>query len=107
MFTKQVWSREGGNENAWLPGHVHWVSDVSSYQLAFQVKRMQGWSGDVSIDDVLFNDGYCFETDQACEFENNFCDWNNDPDADYQWMRINSGLFRHNRYHNLNQIVFA
>ena len=63
--------------------------------MAFEVKRLQGWSGDVSIDDVFFTDGSCPDSEYVCEFEQGYCNWHNDPNfvAENLWKRNNAGPF--------------
>jgi len=70
---------------------LYWTSPTQPFKIAFQAKRLQGWNGDISIDDVFFNDGYCPDSDYVCEFEQGLCNWYNDPNTDYLWKRDNLG----------------
>ena len=83
--------REGTAGNEWIPAALHSISFDQVYQPAFQVERLQGWDGDISIDDVMFLDGFCPENGLVCEFEQGTCNWINQPNADYQWKRLNGG----------------
>ena len=63
----------------------------TGYTLQITVTKQNGWSGDVSIDDVVFRDGFCPELGQYCDFEQNLCNWAQSPSNDYDWIRTKQG----------------
>ncbi|XP_078483553.1 MAM and LDL-receptor class A domain-containing protein 1 isoform X3 [Ciona intestinalis] len=87
----EIWSREGSEDDIWRPADVHWTSTTSAYRLSFVIQRNNGWNGDLSIDDVTFVDGFCPESDVACGFEQDTCNWFNDQAADFMWKRTRLG----------------
>ena len=87
----QLWSRSGSAEDRWLPAHLHVSNPLSGYSIVFEAIRDGNWDGDAAIDDVSFRDGFCPESNEACDFEQDLCNWVNDRNADYLWKRLNLG----------------
>lgn len=49
------------------------------------------WDGDIALDDIELNHGYCPTTGE-CTFEHGLCDgWERGPDGDFDWSRGRNG----------------
>eukprot|EP00057_Strongylocentrotus_purpuratus_P018006 XP_011672480.1 PREDICTED: MAM and LDL-receptor class A domain-containing protein 2 [Strongylocentrotus purpuratus] len=81
-----VWTKQGNQANAWLPGQRN-IATTSNYELVLEAVRAGGWYGDISIDDILFTEGVC-PGSVECDFELGFCDWVNLGDGidDFDWL---------------------
>ena len=74
-----------------MPAEVHYTNTQEAFQLAFKVIPQNQWSGDISVDDIFFTDGYCQGSNNICSFENGFCNWANHEIASYEWKRGTQG----------------
>ncbi|BFZ04222.1 hypothetical protein BsWGS_07261 [Bradybaena similaris] len=96
-----IWTRHGDYGNSWIKGSV---SFSFSATYAIVLEAVQGTSnyGDVAVDDITFNSGYCADNSPSassatvppvgasvrfCDFEdgNTMCGYTQDHQDDFNW----------------------
>uniref|UniRef100_W5MY12 MAM domain-containing protein n=1 Tax=Lepisosteus oculatus TaxID=7918 RepID=W5MY12_LEPOC len=79
-----IWQRKGTVGDEWRKAQIHVVlQDVHEIMLEATVG---GPAGDIAIDDISFVPGTCPPSD-LCDFEENDCNWIQETDDDYDWIR--------------------
>ncbi|MBN3307353.1 MLRP2 protein, partial [Amia calva] len=79
-----VWQRRGTADDEWQRAHRHVIlQDV--HEILFEA-TVGGAKGDIAIDDLSFIPGACPPSD-LCDFEESDCNWIQQTDDDYDWIR--------------------
>lgn len=103
------WTRKGNKGNIWLTDYVS-VKETSEFVVIFEGVHGGDFTGDIAIDDLTVYPNRCdifknITTQNPlltttvsypalainCDFENGYCSWTNDTDADFAWL-INKGI---------------
>ncbi|XP_077978881.1 MAM and LDL-receptor class A domain-containing protein 1-like [Glandiceps talaboti] len=84
-----VWSRKTTYGDKWIQAQVNLLvsSDVSR---TIVLEAAQGYNilGDIAIDDITFQSGYCSPANMSCDFENGLCGGAHDVNGDFNWALI-------------------
>ncbi|KAJ8011341.1 hypothetical protein DPEC_G00057130 [Dallia pectoralis] len=90
----RLWSRTGDQENRWRHGRATVLSPDTAYQVIFEAVAGDGRDGDIAIDDLTLLNGPC-PPDGFCDFEMDYCGWQNSPPnetgMDWDWWSGSSG----------------
>ncbi|XP_077978879.1 MAM and LDL-receptor class A domain-containing protein 1-like [Glandiceps talaboti] len=84
-----VWSRKTTYGDKWIQAKVNLLvsSDVSRIIV---LEAVQGYNilGDIAIDDITFQNGYCSPANMSCDFENGLCGGTHDVNGNFNWTVI-------------------
>ncbi|CAF1638602.1 unnamed protein product, partial [Rotaria sordida] len=87
---KALWQKEGNQGNQWLFGRISLRGNIQQpigqpYQLVVESIVGRGFQGDISVDDLAFNQGPC-PVSTVCDFEtSDLCSYVNDPTNTIDW----------------------
>ncbi|XP_070565018.1 MAM and LDL-receptor class A domain-containing protein 1-like isoform X2 [Ptychodera flava] len=87
-----IWRRQTTYGDQWIQAKVNIIQSTRVTRTVV-IEATQGYKihGDIAIDDVFMEDGYCkFEMD-GCDFENGLCGGGNDGTADFDWTLSSAG----------------
>ncbi|XP_070566222.1 MAM and LDL-receptor class A domain-containing protein 1-like [Ptychodera flava] len=80
-----IWRRMGTQGDQWR----HAQRDIymtSMYQIVIEVANVDHQRSDIAIDDISITVGECPPSNE-CDFEHNFCQWDNPDYDDIDWLR--------------------
>jgi hypothetical protein len=102
------WTKKGNKGNIWLADYFS-TKEAGEFVVIFEGTHGGDYTGDIAIDDITVWPERCdiyknlTTIDPAktttirypnlplsCDFENGYCSWSNDTDADFSWL-INNG----------------
>ncbi|XP_052230823.1 MAM and LDL-receptor class A domain-containing protein 1-like [Dreissena polymorpha] len=83
------WSKSGTQGDAWNQAQRTIVSNID-YQLIFEGIVGSGYQGDIALDDVTTTAGQC-PPNLACDFQNDFCSWQQSTTDNFDWTRNKNG----------------
>ncbi|XP_077978865.1 MAM and LDL-receptor class A domain-containing protein 1-like [Glandiceps talaboti] len=86
----KVWTRIGTHGNDWHFAEKTISQEDNQYQIHIEGVIGNGYASDIAIDNITYNAGECPPT-AGCNFEADFCDWENDDTAERNWRRGSDG----------------
>ncbi|CAH3118157.1 unnamed protein product [Pocillopora meandrina] len=87
-----TWQKVGSQADEWKQGLVQFNTTQRSYQVTFEGVRGSSYQGDISLDDISFQNNNCPAASE-CTFEafvgslSHTCGWTQDTTDDFQWTR--------------------
>ena len=84
-----TWTKTGDQSNDWKSALVFFSQNTPTQaQVVFEGVMTTGFSGDMALDDISFNDGHCPPT-ISCDFEDsNLCGYTQDTTDQFDWTRM-------------------
>ena len=82
------WEANGNQGLYWKEGAVHF--DKADF---VRLQGETGWGprGDIAVDDISFQEGYCGSSKNSCDFEHGTCGFVNDDDDTADWNLVKAG----------------
>ncbi|CAF4238563.1 unnamed protein product, partial [Rotaria sordida] len=94
--TSALWSRSSAPANRWNRATVNVGANPAGWRLVFEFEPnldfFGGWTDDVAIDDISFSQCNANRSQYiiGCDFEKDFCSWETNGLADFNWIRTSS-----------------
>ncbi|XP_077865040.1 MAM and LDL-receptor class A domain-containing protein 2-like [Saccoglossus kowalevskii] len=85
----KIWTRMGTQGNEWRHGQRD-LHITTEYEIIFEASRITHKRSDIAIDDLSVTNGAC-PPHHECDFEYDFCGWNNTWNDTLDWLLGSNG----------------
>ncbi|XP_060582609.1 MAM and LDL-receptor class A domain-containing protein 1-like isoform X2 [Ruditapes philippinarum] len=84
-----IWSRSRTQGNVWRNG-LRNIKSLVPYEILFEGIVGFSWQGDIALDDISLIQEKC-PPSPICDFEADLCDWIQDTNDQFDWLRRRNG----------------